>query len=141
MGYFVKCSGRVVIESHNIQNFCLAVRMMLNDTRSMSGGTWENGKKISHNYSWVDSDQLMAACRKFDIEKIFRCWGFDVIKNDSAFAIYYDNKTGDEDKFINKIAPWIKEGEIIWKGEEGESWKQEFKNGVMRTLRAQTSWV
>lgn len=46
----------------------------------------------------------------------------------------YDNKSGQEELFLNAIAPLVKEGSYIgWQGEDGEMWVNVFKGGVMVT--------
>ena len=141
MGYYATASGYLVIEDSNIRSLSLTVRLMLNETDKMSGGSWTGGKETGKWYAWVDSKVLAECCKEKDLPLIFECWGFGVSKQDSRYNLTFDSKTGDEEYFLKKIAPYVKEGEIIWKGEDGEMWKHKFREGVLQTLNAKISWV
>ena len=48
---------------------------------------------------------------------------------------YYNSKTGQEDLFLDRIAPFVQEGSYaIWKGEDNSFWKWEFTDGKMLVI-------
>lgn len=142
MGYFARGTGSITIDSSKLDKLFLAVRMMLNETDMMRGGVWANGTLSNRSYAWVDSNSLSDACSNKDLKQVFGCWGFfiDPTNNEDEYIVDFDNKLGDEERFIKKIAPFVKRGEIVWVGEDGNNWKQEFKDGQMRTLHGRIVW-
>ena len=134
MSYFATAHGCIEIPKNNVSSLCLSVRMMLSDTMAMGESPVVNGIKTNNWYKWVDTDALKASCRNEDIVKLFNCWGFFVVKGsvEGIYDVNFDNKLGDEDKFIKKIAQFITKGEINGRGEDGACWKHEFKKGVMK---------
>lgn len=140
MGYYANANGYLIIEDSNIEKLSLTVRMMLNETDKMSGGSYSEGKVLGKWYAWVDSEELAECCKAKDLPLIFQCWGFHVDQRGITYNLHFDKKVGDEEYFLKKIAPYVKAGEIIWKGEDGEMWKHKFKDGVMQTLNAEITW-
>jgi len=142
MGYFARGTGSITIDSSKLDKLFLAVRMMLNETDMMRGGVWANGTLSNRSYAWVDSNRLSDACSKKDLKQVFQCWGFfiDPTNKENEYIIDFDNKLGDEEQFIKKIAPFVKRGEINWTGEDGEMWRNDFKEGQMRTQYAKITY-
>lgn len=88
------------------------------------GGQWgPNGKTVQW-FSWMSE--------KYDEEAesaahIFQMLGFEVdTAEDGAITlVYYDNKTGQEDLFIDEVADLAVPGWVMeWSGEEGDRWRQ-----------------
>jgi len=142
MGYYARGTGSITIDSSKLEKLFLAVRMMLNETDTMRGGIWSNGTISNRSYAWVDSDNLRNACSDKNLKHVFECWGFYInpTNNKDEYIIDFDNKLGDEDHFIKKIAPFVTRGEIIWNGEDGSKWKDEFKSGQLRRMNAKIVW-
>jgi len=136
MGYYAHAKGKLIISDDVISDLSLTVRLMLNDSASMRGGSWNNGVKEESWFAWVDSKKLHDACSSKDLLSIFHSWGFgfDKIEKDT-YELVFNSKLGQEDLFLTKIAPFITRGEIFWSGEDGMCWKNEFKNGVFRSFR------
>jgi hypothetical protein len=122
MGYFAKGTGYLTISSSNISKISLSVQMLVNETPK--------------GFAWVDSKNLSKACKDRDLIKIFSEWGFSISYNEKTetYNLDFDNKIRDEEILLKRIAPFVKRGEICWKGEDGNLWKNEFKEGNFRTL-------
>lgn len=82
-------------------------------------------------FSWMAAD-YHDKCKT--LQEVLQMIGFDVSEKEGVGITFlgYSNKTGDEDKFLCVLAPFIENGvEIVWIGEDGERWKNRFKNGKM----------
>lgn len=110
-----------------------------------SGGSFggENDAKSSRpaglNYhprkwfSWMDADYPSKLNTAIDI---LQSLGFDLSFDEygNIVHMHYDNKAGQQDLFLEVIAPYVKDGSyIIWRGEDGAIWKDIFDNGTMKT--------
>ena len=136
MGYYAKGSGTIVIESESISNLCLKVRMMLNSKRALKSEI-RKGRQKGWNYAWVDSDDLIEACRDKQIFKIFECWKLSLNKvenSDNLYNISYDDKLGDVEIFLKEIAPLVAGGFMDFVGEDNSMWRYEYKQGQFRVL-------
>lgn len=140
MGYYARGTGLITLEKKNLDKLFLTVRMMLNETDIMRGGVCSNGTLSNRSYAWVDSDNLRNSCSDKNLKKVFECWGFfiDPTNNKDEYIIDFDNKLGDEEIFLKRIAPFIRRGEIFWVGEDGCKWKHEYKEGQVRVLSGKT---
>lgn len=79
-------------------------------------------------FSWLDPDYPDKLKTTPDILQQI---GFDLHYDDNGNIVYlqYDNKMGQEDLFLEAIAPFVKRNSyIIWRGEDGEHWKDIFIN-------------
>jgi len=135
MGYHATGRGVISIPSIYRKKLSLKVRMMLNNTEAMRGGSWSNGIKTDHWYAWVDSKSLISACKENNLEKIFGCWGFDCVNTEEdIYQVFYDSKSGQESLFLKEISPFVVNGIIEWVGEDGSKWKNVFKQGQMKVF-------
>lgn len=108
-----------------------------------SGGSW-SGKDDDARYSrpegldyhpnkwfsWMPADYHL----KFKtLQEILSSIGFDIHEDKKGInALWYNNKTGNEDIFLCALAPFIEDGsEIVWVGEDNTRWKHSFKHGKM----------
>ena len=84
-----------------------------------NGGSYSNGKKNEHWYSWMDTD-YDETCK--NCEDILEMLGFDLdVTEDGGIAISgYNSQMGQEDLFIAKAAH-LMSGTIDWVGEDGET--------------------
>lgn len=97
-----------------------------------NGGSYSNGKKNEHWYSWMDAD-YDKTCK--NCEDILEMLGFYLdVTEDGGIAISgYNSKTGQEDLFIEKAAH-LMSGTIDWVGEDGEtfSWTVGIEGKLLR---------
>ena len=80
----------------------------------------------------LDTDKLKSACKRQALDDVFECWGFWVNAhvNEKRY-LSFKGALSYQDLFLNKIAPFVKQGKIIWSNENGASWSYEFKNGFL----------
>lgn len=86
-------------------------------------------------FSWMDWN-YPETCP--DAAAILKQLGFecDVHDDGSIEFLAYDNKTGAEDHFLIALAPYLASTDgdapqFVWRGEEGEIWRQIVLDGVM----------
>ena len=95
-------------------------------------------------FSWMSPnypDQCSTA------REIFEELGFEIEEAEDGFAIQsYDNKTGQEDLFLESVSDLVVHctGEmlpfIIWSGEDGLSWKEIYGDKEVRRFDGVTSY-
>ncbi len=81
-------------------------------------------------FSWMPADYHL----KFKtLQEILYGIGFEIHEDKKGInALWYNNKSGNEDIFLCALAPFIEDGsEIVWVGEDNEKWKHSFKYGKM----------
>lgn len=134
MGYYVRIVfSNFTIPSENVDE---AYRRLisLNDNDDLKrGGSWggeydarsPRPEGFDHHpgkwFSWMHAD-YPAKCNS--LQHIFRQLGFDVDVDDNGdvHLTGYDNKTGQEDIFLDEIID-LTTGEIHWIGEDDTLWK------------------
>ena len=149
MGYNVTITeADFTIPPENLDAAYEAVCELNNHNDLKRGGTFpplkdqpDNGPRKDKWFSWLDWN-YHETCS--NLEEVLKELGFDVESNpdDGVSITYYDNKSGQEDLFLEAIAPFATEGSyIMWRGEEGEQWQNVVKNGTLTQLNAVVSWV
>lgn len=154
MGYYVSIyEGEIVIPKKNLSE---AYKRMcaLNDHDALKrGGQW--GGDLDSNaprpeglnyhpsrwFSWMDAD-YPSKCA--DAKAVFDELGFDMeVMDNGDLRVYgYDNKTGQEDIFLGAISDLCEKGSfLVWRGEDGDSWRQEFGDTLMVTKSPMITWV
>ena len=69
-----------------------------------------------------------------DVVSILETLGFEVTTDDTGIIdlAYPEQKTGQEDLFLEALAPYVTPGSfIVWTGEEGETWVDDFDGTQM----------
>jgi hypothetical protein len=131
MGYYINIvNSTAKIKKENFDK-AYKVACDLNKRDDLkSGGSWANGKCVSKHFSWMD-ENYPETCK--NIKEIIEALGFGTRIDEKGDLIIesYDDKTGDEEKFLEALAPFI-EGEIHWSGEESEHWLITFKKGKLQ---------
>lgn len=127
MGYYVQISESTAkIPKENLTEAYNAM-CALNTTHDHAkrGGSWSGGKQSERWFSWMDSNYPETCA---DAKAILEQLGFETYYNDNGDLVidYYDNKTGQEDLFMESISK-LATGYISWKGEDGSKWKTTFK--------------
>jgi hypothetical protein len=88
---------------------------------STSGESW---------FSWMNDKAIEDAASP---KEIFNLLGFETEDVENGFKLYgYDNKTGQEDLFLAVVSKFCEDGSYAeWRGEDGNLWKQEVREGRM----------
>jgi len=86
------------------------------------GGSYGPNGKTESWFSWMDPNYDQTVTSAADV---FRMVGFDVTESPEGLTLdYYDNKTGQEQLFIDEVADlFTQESYMTWRGEEGEFWQ------------------
>lgn len=82
-------------------------------------------------FSWMDANYPETCKTAVEILEMlgFQC-GYD--SDGNINGLYYNSKMGQEDLFLQVIAPYVGDGCYInWTGEDDEYWQYRFKDGVM----------
>lgn len=152
MGYYVNIvESNCVIKKNNFDAAYNAVcELNRHDNLKCGGQYGENlpvkpadSKSVSNSphkwFSWMDwnYDETCA-----NLVEVLDMLGFDVYETDDAIEITgYDNKSGQEDIFLEALAPYIENGSYIhWSGEDDYKWSNIFENGKMITREARIVW-
>jgi hypothetical protein len=106
-------------------------------------------------FSWMPED-IAAECP--DAESVLKCLGFsvDVRENGDLWLSGYDSKIGQEELFLQAIAPYVGivdwyakrnpatdepfNPQMEWVGEDGEFWMHIFKNGKLYTAAGEKKY-
>ena len=78
-----------------------------------------------------------------DLFEVLKALGFDVLTNSDGDIdyIFFFDKLGREDLFLEAIAPYVESGSyIIWRGEDGSMWVHNFIEGKMIENEACLTW-
>lgn len=152
MGYYVSITeGTVTIPKENLakayERMCA-----LNDNDSIKrGGQWggdidsKSPRPTGLNYhpakwfSWMDAN-YPETCK--DAKAILDSLGFESHLNDEGITIFgYDSKMGQEDLFLEAISDLCtKDSFLVWRGEDGEMWKNIFGDSKVVTKSAVIHW-
>lgn len=138
MGYYVRLTNvDFTIPAEHLDAAYAAV-CALNTThhKEKRGGSWSGGKETEKWFSWMDPN-YPDVCK--DLVEVMEMLGFDCgIEDDGSFHIYsYDSKAGQEDLFLETLAPYVKDGSFLyWMGEDGEQWGNLYKDGKFHHAQA-----
>lgn len=130
MGYNVSTRGSdFTIPADKLDAATQALKDLNKRDELKSGGSYGPGDKREYWFSWMPAnyDETMHTAAE-----ILESLGFTLsTDNDGSISIdYYDSKSGDEDKFIAALAPFVAEGSYInWEGEDGQHWRDEVRGG------------
>lgn len=74
--------------------------------------------------------------------EIFSALGFNVAKSTKGLnLIGYNGESGQEDVFLEAVAPYVKDGSYInWIGEDGELYRHEFDGEKMEFKKGTVTW-
>tara|TARA_Y100001949_G_scaffold156203_1_gene144937 strand:+ start:967 stop:1428 length:462 start_codon:yes stop_codon:yes gene_type:complete len=100
------------------------------------GGAHRDGKLEQRWFSWMD-ENYPETCK--DARAVLDEVGFDTEIDDHGLTIIgYDNKTGQEDLFLESISDLVVSSYgdgmpfVIWEGEDGLQWKEIFGEKEVR---------
>ncbi len=131
MGYHVNTTSSSLVITPAQQGEIFKVWCALNDKSNnhlKTGGSWSGGKQTEHWYSWMEAD-YDKTCKNF--EEIASMLGFDFTKlaDGSLTNPSYDSKTGAEQLFFERAAPFLGAGFIAWEGEDDSEFFWAFLDG------------
>jgi hypothetical protein len=145
MGYYTQITDADFLIPTANEAAALAALKALNGpeyNEQKQGGSWGAGAegKSEAWYSWMDADydQKVQSCAE-----VFTMLGFEVEESADGLRLTgYDNKTGQEDLFLNAVAPHVAAGSFLaWRGEDGTLYRFEFDGTKMIEMEARVSWV
>jgi hypothetical protein len=153
MGYYVSISGCEITIPKRRHCAAHAALCDLNKRDELKqGGSWGGSDDAtkprppgleyhpSRWFSWMDAN-YPDKCHT--LEAVLQEVGFEVVLNEAGDIIdlRYDSKTGQEELFLEALAPFVKAGSYIeWQGEEQDTrWRHEFDGSRMLTKNAVVS--
>ena len=77
-----------------------------------------------------------------DFIDVLKMLGFDIYLGDDGIdSLYYCDKVGQEDIFLDAIAPYVEpDSYLLWRGEDGTMWVYVFEDGKMIEKGAYVTW-
>lgn len=149
MGYYVRGHGQITIKSSSVEQAYQALCDLNNHDEMKRGGSYgglNDGSKprpdgLTYHpgrwFSWMDAN-YPETCP--DLWAVLSQVGFEMGLNENGelieISLNYDEKSGQEDLFLEALAPFCVSGSIEWSGEDGEGWLNEFTDGTMTTKTA-----
>lgn len=150
MGYYVTLTNtNAVVPTANLADAYQAVCRLneRNDLKRGGSGAYAFGRTPEgedpiegpHDkvwFSWMDWN-YPETCP--DLAAVLRQLGFGFQEHEDGIVfMYYENKTGAEDFFLETLAPFLTSDDneppmFEWRGEDGALWKQVVVAGVMMT--------
>ena len=153
MGYYVNIvESNCKIKKENIDAAYNAVCELNRYDDMKRGGQWgsnlpvkpSDSKSVSNSphkwFSWMawNYDEVCD-----NLVEVLEMLGFYIYEAEDAIEINgYDSKAGQENIFLDALAPYIENGSYIrWRGEDDEMWSNIFEDGQMITREAQVTIV
>lgn len=139
MGYYVQLIYAEFVIPENAE--VLQVLKDLNHKPGVkkNGGSYSGGKQDKSWFSWMPEnyDETVQS-----VQEVFELLGFVCSPREGGFELMdYDNKIGQEDLFIQEVAPYVDEGMYLeWLGEDGARWKYVVEGGEVRMYEPSNSW-
>lgn len=125
MGYYVTLEqSTFIIPAANLEEAATRLKA-LNHKPGVEkrGGSYSGGRQTARWFSWMDEDYDQ---KLHTAKEIFEALGFEVSDTDEGGISldFYDNKTGQEELFINEVSDLAVSGwQMIWRGEDGDVWR------------------
>lgn len=150
MGYYVYGVGSITIDHDKVDDAYKALCKLNERDDLKRGGSWGgSGSTADHSrpeglsyhparwFSWMDAD-YPSKCK--DLIQILEMLGFEVevdITTNSCtrYDLRYNQKMGQEELFLQALAPYLTDGYIEWKGEDDSMWKDVFVGGSMEVKK------
>ena len=132
MGYYVTTEDiNISIPKDLLEPAYKAVLAMNENDELKRGGS--HGAERKFWFSWMPEDLSTLT----DLKEVLETLGFETYYTDAGNLSlgHYDSKTGQEDLFLDAIAPFVQEmSYAIWKGEDNSFYKWEFNDGKMLVI-------
>jgi len=140
MGYYINLVSSN-FEIPETQAVLEALKSINSQDDIKRGGSF--GEKRQFWFSWMPENYDVTVT---SVKEVFELLGFEVETNEiistdkpwgTVKLIGYDNKTGQEDIFLQAVAPYVETyNHLEWRGESGEVWRDVVINGVMHRQQA-----
>jgi hypothetical protein len=146
MGYYVDILDTdIYLPKTSFQAACEHLKNsgFLTDTDNMSGGRFSDEGYVDRWYSWVNMDELAKYVEKGDLLSVFCCFSFgpETDKEGNLIGLWYSDKTGDEEHLLRSLEQFFQnENYIEWKGDDGEMWRDVFRNGKLQKSYPTIVW-
>ena len=100
-----------------------------------------DGLQQIRDFKWVSGDEVLRSKTLSDALKAWR-WRARLDENDNIFDIHFTGeKSGDEDRLFQAIAPYVRDGSYISMcGEDHYLWRWFFDEGVVREQEGKIFW-
>ena len=144
MGYYVNIeSSTFMILKKDYEDAYVAMCALNQFDNIKRGGSYhkdsETGEAVENKwFSWMlpnYPDTCLTA------EDIFQELGFEINTSETGLEIWgYDNKTGQEDLFLEACCPWAS-GNIEWRGEDGDMWMDNYDHMTVRRYHRSDEWI
>lgn len=131
MGYYVNYEGRIEFKTSDESTIVAGLKALNFKHEMKGGGRYPKGGEDPFEDAWFA--WMPKRYHEYDdlttVDSILALLGFKVVQRDdlngrSFLTVTYDNKTGDEDVFLNELARWA-EIELEGEGEDGSRWLYE----------------
>lgn len=137
MGYYCRTIKQdFFLPKENYDDAYKALCELNNHNELKSGGRYPSEKKEGKHdgiwFSWMDWNYDETCSNLLEVlEQV----GFEVDEDETGIVgLYYDQKTGNEEEFLNALAPFVKDNsKIIFLGEDDSMWGYYYKNKTMET--------
>jgi hypothetical protein len=159
MGYCVYATIDVLIPGTSVPGAIKALRGLMNEVQDQGGGAvFKGGQTVSRHYSWVGTEQVVAALTTLDLVGALAEWRYEAsgeeradleklatpeqpLFGDVRVEWFSGGKLGDDEKLWIVLAPFVqKGGSIEWRGEDDERWRYVFTGEGMTEQRGMTVW-
>ncbi len=128
MGYYIELiDSNFTIPADKLDEALEILKRLNVDTpaEQKRGGSWGGSGRTASWFSWMpeDYDKTVTSAAE-----VFELLGFHVkTSDDGALSLEgYDNKTGQEDLFINAVSHLANDDwHLTWRGEDGDTWRNQ----------------
>lgn len=146
MGYYIRLMESTVCIAPEQLPRAYDALVRLNDRNDLkSGGRYPRDSDITgpHPDRWFSWMEWNYPDHCATAQAVLEAVGFECSVDEfgNLWLDGYDQKAGDEDKFLTAIAPFVPDGcTMTWQGEEGELWRLVFHAGTISTQAAKIVW-
>jgi len=144
MGYYVQIeSSTFMLKKEDYEEAYKAMCALNQFDRVKRGGSMyydedTGDKKENKWFSWMLPNYPDVHNTAIDILTEL---GFEINTSETGLEIGgYDNKTGQEDLFLEAICPWAT-GNIEWLGEDGARWMDNYDHMTVRRYYTSDEWI
>ena len=128
MGYCMdQTDSKFHIPASKFTDALAAVKALMLDTASMSGGSWTGGDKVERWYALVNTESVLEAETLTDALYAWRWRAYTNDSEDIAIIYFHGEKSGQDDILFKAIAPYVTAGShVAMHGEDGAVWRWYF---------------
>ena len=160
MGYDVEMSiAGVVIPAAKVAAALSALKDLMADVGDLGGGgSWSPAGKVSSNFAWVGTEEVLQAIEERNLVKALEEWRYGASAGASQTPVeqlasgeeftdvcvdYFEgSKWGDDDALWSTLAPFVAEGAVIeFRGEDDHRWRYIFTGEGYRNETGMTVWT